>query len=97
MASFVKFSRGLLQTYNSLTRKDPDTLYLVYENVNSATGSLYLGNKLISSVNSGVAATSLADLTDVSLNGNLPDGVLLQYNSSTGNGVWEAVSLSDIL
>ena len=95
--AFVKFSRGLLQTYNNLSRKDPDTLYLVYENENSASGSLYLGTKLISSVSSGVSATALSDLTDVTISGTLQDGMLLQYNASTGNGVWEAVPLSDII
>lgn len=95
--AFVKFSRGLLQTYNSLTRKDPDTLYLVYENENSASGSLYLGTKLISSVSSGAIVTSLSDLTDVVISGELEDGMLLQYNTSTGNGIWEAVPLSEVL
>lgn len=95
--AFVKFSRGLISTYNNLNRKDPDTLYLVYENENSASGSLYLGTKLISSVSSGVSATALSDLTDVTISGTLQDGMLLQYNASTGNGVWEAVPLSDVI
>ena len=95
--AFVKFSRGLISTYNRLSRKDPDTLYLVYENENSVSGSLYLGTKLISSVSSNVSATALSDLADVSISGQLEDGMLLQYNSSTGNGVWEAVPLSDII
>ena len=95
--AFVKFSRGLISTYNNLNRKDPDTLYLVYENENSASGSLYLGTKLISSVSSGVSATALSDLTDVTISGTLQDGMLLQYNASTGNGIWEAVPLSDVI
>ena len=95
--AFVKFSRGLISTYNNLNRKDPDTLYLVYENENSASGSLYLGTKLISSVSSGASATALSDLTDVTISGTLQDGMLLQYNSSTGNGVWQAVPLSDVI
>ena len=36
--AFVKFSRGLLSSYNNLSHKDPDTLYLVYESNNSETG-----------------------------------------------------------
>lgn len=95
--AFVKFSRGLISTYNNLNRKDPDTLYLVYENENSASGSLYLGTKLISSVSSGASATALSDLTDVTISGTLQDGMLLQYNNSTGNGVWQAVPLSDVI
>lgn len=95
--AFVKFSRGSISTYNNLSRKDPDTLYLVYENENSTSGSLYLGTKLISSVSGNVTATALSDLTDVNINGVLEDGMLLQYNASTGNGIWEAVPLSDII
>jgi len=48
MSAFVKFSRGLISTYNNLISKDPNTLYLVYETKESKNGSLYLGDKLIS-------------------------------------------------
>lgn len=95
--AFVKFSRGLLSVYNNLTRKDPDTLYLVYENLDSDYGSLYLGDKLISSVSDGSSNLSLGDLVDISLPNNLEDGMLLQYNASTGSGVWEAVPLNEII
>ena len=94
--AFVKFSRGLLSAYNNLSRKDPDTLYLVYESNESTSGSLYLGSKLISSVGS-ITPTSLNDLSDVSISGSLEDGMLLQYNSSTGEGQWQAVSLSEVV
>ena len=94
--AFVKFSRGLLSFYNNLSRKDPDTLYLVYENNDSETGQLYLGNKLISSV--GMSSVKLSDLTDINIDSNnLEDGMLLQYNESTGGGVWEAVQISDVI
>ena len=94
--AFVKFSRGLVSSYNALSRKDPDTLYLVYESNESVSGSLYLGTKLISSV-SGAGPMSLDDLTDVSASGELEDGMLLQYNSSTGGGQWQAVSLAEVI
>ena len=94
--AFVKFSRGLLSAYNNLSRKDPDTLYLVYESNESTSGSLYLGSNLISSVGS-TTPTSLNDLSDVSISGSLEDGMLLQYNSSTGEGQWQAVSLSEVV
>ena len=95
--AFVKFSRGLQSTYNNLINKDPDTLYLVYESADSLNGSLYLGTKLISSVNTP-ANMSLNDLTDVVISSNeLADGMLLYYNASTGGGRWEAGSLSDII
>jgi hypothetical protein len=97
MASFVKFSRGLTSIYNNLSVKDPDTLYLVYDTPTSETGSLYLGNKLISNVSSGAGVTSLAALSDVSLDSSLADGMILQYNASTGGGVWEAIPVSEII
>ena len=99
--AFVKFSRGLISSYNNLANKDPDTLYLVYEKTNSENGLLYLGNKLISTV--GNASTmSLNDLADISLSGELEDGMLLQYNAHTAGqvgeeGKWEAVSLSEVI
>lgn len=56
---YVKFVRCVTAAWNSLATKDNDTLYFVYEN-NAATGSLYLGNRLISG---GVSSTfSLSDL-----------------------------------
>lgn len=94
--AFVKFSRGLLSQYNALTTKDPDTLYLVYETRESTEGSLYLGNKLISTVNNN-DNISLSNLTDISLPEELQDGMILYYNASTGGGQWEAGLISDVL
>lgn len=99
--AFVKFSRGLISSYNNLANKDPDTLYLVYENTNSENGLLYLGNKLISTV-VNTSTMSLNDLADISLSGELEDGMLLQYNAHTAGqvgeeGKWEAVSLSEVI
>lgn len=97
MAAFVKFSRGLKSTYENLRKKDPNTLYLVYENSASETGLLYLGNKLISSVNN-VNNINLTDLADVSiLNDKLSDGSILYYNNSTGQGQWTVGTILDIL
>lgn len=95
--SFVKFSRGLISAYERLSVKDPNTLYLVYESTDALEGKLYLGNKLISSATGGAGVTSLADLTDVNLSGELTDGMILQYNASTGGGIWEAVPISDVI
>lgn len=91
--AFVKFSRGLISQYNNLAQKDSDTLYLVYENANSETGLLYLGNKLISSV--GTDSINLSNLTDISMPAELEDGMLLQYINTTGK--WEARPLEDVL
>ena len=91
--AFVKFSRGLISQYNSLSQKDQDTLYLVYESTSSTTGSLYLGNKLISSVETD--SINLSNLTDISMPAELEDGMLLQYISTTGK--WEARPIEDVL
>lgn len=96
MAAYVKFSRGLISAYNNLSVKDQNTLYLVYESENSPTGSLYLGNKLISSVSGSEITPSLSELSDVSI-GTLQDGMILQYNASTGGGVWQAIPISDVI
>ena len=93
--AFVKFSRGLVSSYNSLRVKDPDTLYLVYESKEADKGKLYLGEKLISNIGNS-STQSLNDLSDVVINNELSDGMLLQYNGSTGKGIWEAVTLDDI-
>ena len=89
--SFVKFSRGLISVYNNLTKKDPNTLYLVYEDKDSLTGYLYLGDKLISGVDNS-SNISLNNLID----GIPEDGMILQYNAST-TGHWEAVSIPEAL
>ena len=99
--AFVKFSRGLISSYNNLSRKDPDTLYLVYENLNADNGLLYLGDKLISTVGNNTSL-SLGQLADVAINGTLEDGMLLQYNAHTAGqvgeeGKWEAVNLSSVI
>lgn len=91
--AFVKFSRGLISQYNNLAQKDSDTLYLVYEDANSETGLLYLGNKLISSV--GTDSINLSNLTDISMPAELEDGMLLQYVDTTHK--WEARPIEDVL
>ena len=70
--NFVKFQRGTLTAYNNLRVKDPDTLYFVYTDINSQYGSLYLGEKLISSGDITVVSPSLSDLTDISLSDITP-------------------------
>lgn len=89
--NFVKFQRGTLTAYNNLRVKDPDTLYFVYTDINSQYGSLYLGEKLISSGDITVVSPSLSDLTDISLS-DIQDGQILVYNNS--NQKWENLDLA---
>ena len=88
--SYVKFLRGTPSAYQNLSPKDPNTLYYVYE-PNADRGVLYLGDKLISGSLS--AATSLSDLTDITLSAGITEGSLLVYNGSQ----WVNRPLADIL
>lgn len=89
--NYVKFLRGSLASYNKLATKDNNTLYFVYENADDTYGSLYLGDKLISS-NVGTQ-TSLGTLTDVILN-EVSTGDFLVVDSS---GQWKNVPLSEVV
>lgn len=96
--AFVKFSRGLISQYDSLSQKDKDTLYLVYDSTSSTKGKLYLGDKLISSAD--ISSIKLSDISDISMPESLTDGMLLQYNQSTvpgESGRWEARPIADVL
>lgn len=96
-ANYVKFLRGTQATWNSLLTKDQNTLYFIYENKDSTSGSLYLGNKLISGGNAGpiTGATSLSQLNDVLLANNIADKSLLMYNEAQAK--WVNTTLSDVL
>lgn len=93
---FVKFQRGTQSAYDRLLRKDPETLYFIYNDPNDAEqgGKLYLGDRLIggSSANN---VTQLSDLSDLDLSAlstvQNPDGMILQYNNNTSK--WEAQSI----
>ena len=96
--AFVKFSRGLISQYDSLSQKDKDTLYLVYDSTSSTKGKLYLGDKLISSAD--ISSIKLSDISDISMPESLTDGMLLQYNQSTvpgESGRWEVRPIADVL
>ena len=63
--AYIKFQRGSLAAYKALSVKDPDTLYFIYADGESATGSLYLGESLISGGDVIVQTAKLDDLADV--------------------------------
>lgn len=92
LPNYVKFQRGSLAAYNRLSQKDENTLYFVYESPSSSTGSLYLGDKLISNNVGGSGVSSLAELTDVIVTG-ANTGDFLVLNSE---GKWTAVSAADV-
>lgn len=90
--NYVKFLRGTPAAWESITNKDPDTLYFVAED-GANKGSLFLGNKLISS---GISNTyNIADLGDVLISNNIPNDAVLVYNDT--DQLWEPVSLESAL
>lgn len=90
--NYVKFLRGTPAAWESITNKDDDTLYFIAQ-PNALSGTLYLGNKLISS---GVSNTySISQLEDVLIGANLPTDAILVYNENTE--YWEPMSLESAL
>lgn len=83
VVNWVKFMRGTQATYDSLIKKDKDTLYFVYEDASATKGRLYLGNKLISGSSSFDDGISLADISDVIINSGISSGDILVYNEGT--------------
>ena len=81
---YVKFVRGTQEMYDELIRKDPDTLYFVYEDANAEKGKLYLGNKLISNTPGANGIVSLSQISDIVIDQGLSHGDLLIYNDDTG-------------
>lgn len=90
--NYVKFQRGSIGQYNRLAVKDPNTLYFIYESTTATTGSLYLGNKLISDNVGGSDEVTLASLTDV-ITTSANAGDFLVLNSE---GKWVATSATDV-
>ena len=65
---YVRFQRGSQAAYDRLIELntiDNNTLYFIYENNDATTGSLYMGDKLISGGNISTTVSSLDELSDV--------------------------------
>lgn len=92
--NYVKFIRGTEASWSLIPeeQKSSDTLYFI-SNVNSTTGKLYLGSKLISN-GSLSSATSLEELNDVFIKENITDQSILIYNAV--EKIWENKSIADI-
>ena len=97
--NFVKFSRGSATAYAALKRNhnlDNETLYFIYDSTAPEEGGLlYLGDVLIGGTGAAAGATTLNELTDVTITGSLVDGMVLQYNGTAQR--WEAASLAESL
>lgn len=89
--NFVKFIRGTEASWAKIenSQKSSDTLYFI-SNTGSATGKLYLGEKLIA--NGGLSsATALNQLNDVKISESITDQSVLVYNGAEGR--WENKSI----
>ena len=76
----IKFVRGTTAQFAEITKQE-DTLYFVYENAESTTGELYLGEKQIG--NGGI--TEISQLIE----GSFTDGDLLVYDETSEKWVAE--------
>ena len=86
LRGYVKFLRGTSAAYVA-SNKDPETLYFIVDE-GQDTGKLYLGSKLISAGSSSQIASSLNDLSDISISSGGPSvESILVYN--TENNKWE--------
>lgn len=92
LPNYVKFQRGSLAAYNNLVTKDENTLYFIYDANDSSKGSLYLGDRLISSNVGGASITSLSELADV-ITSEAQTGDFLVLNSE---GKWAAVGATAV-
>lgn len=94
MAKYVKFLRGTPAAYENLRHKDPDTLYFIYEEDESA-GILYLGTKIIAGADiEGSYINVLSDLKDVLIK-ELSMDSLLVYDSNSAT--WINKTLEEML
>lgn len=94
IGGYVKFVRGTTALWNQIPAADKssDVLYFITD-VGSATGKLYLGEKLISNGDLS-SATSMADLNDVLIGEGITDQSLLVYDAT--DKIWKNVSILDI-
>ena len=94
--NYVKFRRGNNEAFQALLKDgatEIDTLYFIYEE-DSASGSLYLGSKLIAGT-ATAGVTELAKLDDVKLLDELHNKECLIYDITKNS--WVNKPINDIL
>ena len=87
--NYVRFIRGTPTAFTNLSKKDPDTLYLISEK-DATVGSLYLGEKLISGISD--IKYSLKDLTDLLLDNDIDPESILVYDDTQNKWINEPFS-----
>lgn len=94
--TYVKFVRGTRKAWDSLSKKQEDTLYFIYETKDSSTGVLYLGDKQIGGTGGTVnIPASLRDLQDLNLDSVIPNGNILVYDASSSK--WINSSIDELV
>lgn len=91
-AKYVRFLRGTPNAYKRLSVKNQDTLYFISD-VNATKGVLYLGDKLITTVDASNVNLAIENLSNVIWDGETPDQILV----STEGGSFEARDLATVL
>lgn len=94
--NYVKFQRGTQEAYDALKtagKLDSNTLYFIYTADNSAAGSLYMGERIISGGDITFTSASLDQLSDVIVTNAETDSFLVK--SEDGN--WVAKTLEDVV
>lgn len=87
--NYVRFQRGTLAAYQALLEKgtiDENTLYFIYGDNESSTGSLYMGEKLISGGETNYVFGTLDELSDVDVT-SAESGSFLVKDNVTNNWV----------
>ena len=94
--NYVKFQRGSQAAYDrliELNNIDSNTLYFIYKNENATTGSLYMGDKLISGGDVSTVTSSLDELSDVIVAGAETNSFLIKNDE----GNWVAKTIEDVV
>ena len=92
LESYVKFLRATPTAFTNFSKKDPDTLYFVF-NEEDNYGQLYLGSRLISG-GTITGSTKLSDLEDILIE-NLVHDSLLVYDEVEEK--WVNKPISEVL
>lgn len=90
---YVKFVRGSKTAFEKLQNKANDTLYFIYDANDAASGSLYLGARLIGGTGSA-AGSELGDLKDIVIS-EVANKQILIYDAETTS--WKNGSINDII
>lgn len=83
--NYVRFQRGSSAAYQALKETNNlnlNTLYFIYDKENSNTGSLYMGDKLISGGDVNFTSASLDELSDVIVSGAETNSFLVKDDNN---------------